>query len=156
MKISDYLLTENIFLDTELPDKHAILEFIAEVCTKNGIDSDRAGVLEGLIEREETMSTGVGGGLAFPHTTSAEAREASVILVRPASPVNFDSLDKKPVDIVLALVIPKEDREMQVRLLARISRLCRQQAFLEAARNSGDPLTLKQEIQKIEQETTFG
>lgn len=155
MKISDYLRTENIILDIQLPDKSAVLRFIAETCIKNGVAADEAVVIEGLIEREKTMSTGVGGGLAFPHTTSAEVEEAAVILVRPAKPVSFEALDKKPVDIIVALIIPQKDRELHVRLLARISRLCREPEFLDAVRNSRDPSSLKREIQKIEQETIF-
>lgn len=155
MKISDYLRTENIFLDIQLPDKAAAFRFIAEACIKNRVAADEAVIIEGLIEREKTMSTGVGGGLAFPHTTSAEVKEAAVILLRPARPVNFEALDKKPVDIILALIIPQKDKELHVRLLARISRLCREPEFLDAVRNSRDPSCLKREIQKIEQKTTF-
>lgn len=155
MNISDYLSYQNIFLDADLPDKTAVLEFIADACEKNRV-ADKDEVYAGLLEREQTMSTGVGGGLAFPHTTSAEANQAAVILLRLARPVDFNALDKKPVDIVLSLIIPQKDREIHVRLLARISRLCRESAFIEAVRKAEDPFWLCTEMQKIEHEKALG
>ncbi|MFO7931022.1 MAG: PTS sugar transporter subunit IIA [Thermodesulfobacteriota bacterium] len=156
MNISDYLSAENIFLDADLKDKTAVLGFIADACEKNRVAENKDEVYQGLLEREQTMSTGVGGGLAFPHTTSAEAKQAAVILLRLSRPVDFDALDKKPVDIILSLIIPQKDREIHVRLLARISRLCRDPAFIEALRNAADPFELRTEMQKVEQEKAPG
>ncbi|MFW6081515.1 MAG: PTS sugar transporter subunit IIA [Desulfosalsimonas sp.] len=156
MNISDYLDARNIFLDAHLEDKTAVLEFIADVCIKNGVAKNKEEIYQGLLEREQTMSTGVGGGLAFPHTTIAEAAQAAVILLRLARPVDFDALDKKPVDVILSLIIPRKDREIHVRLLARISRLCRDPAFIEAVRSSTDPFELLLEMQKVEKEKAIG
>lgn len=156
MNISDYLDARNIFLDAYLQDKTAVLEFIADVCIKNRVAKNKEEVYQGLLEREQTMSTGVGGGLAFPHTTIAEAGQAAVILLRLARPVDFDALDKKPVDVILSLIIPRKDREIHVRLLARISRLCREPAFIEAVRSSADPFELLREMQKVEGEKALG
>lgn len=155
MKITDYLRAENIFLDVDLPDKTAVLKFIARACAGNGIVQDESAVFEGLVEREQTMSTGVGGGLAFPHTTSEEAGDAAVILLRLNRAIDFEALDKKPVDIVLALIIPKKNTEMHVRLLARISRLCRDPDFVKAVRSGADPPVLRREMHHVEQRTAF-
>lgn len=155
MIISDYLSAENMFLDADLKDKTAVLEFIADACEKNRVAS-KDEVYQGLLEREKAMSTGVGGGLAFPHTTSAEAKQAAVILLRLARPVDFKAMDKKPVDIVLSLIIPQKDREIHVRLLARLSGLCREPDFIEALRNAADPFELSAEMLKVEQEKAPG
>lgn len=152
MKITDYLSTQNIFLDVDLPDKLSVLKFIAKACAKNGIVSDSQALLKGLQEREETMSTGVGKGLAFPHTISAEVRDASVLLIRPASPVDFDALDKKAVEIILALIFPKTKPDIHVRLLARISRLCREPDFLASLKNNANPPQLWQQISQAEEQ----
>jgi PTS system nitrogen regulatory IIA component len=152
MKITDYLSLENIFLDVALPDKTSVLRFIAESCVKNNIVKDARAVLNGLEKREKTMSTGVGGGLAFPHTISVEAQDAAVLLIRPVHPVDFESLDEKPIDIVLALIIPQSKPELHVRLLARISRLCREPAFVASVRKTADPPLLWREMQQAEQQ----
>ncbi|MBS3733249.1 MAG: PTS sugar transporter subunit IIA [Desulfobacterales bacterium] len=155
MKITDYLRAENIFLDVDLPDKDAVLHFIAEACAKNGIVRQRSRIYEGLVQREETMSTGVGNGLAFPHTTSEEAEEAAVMLLRLARPVDFDALDKNPVSIVLALIIPQKDTDMHVRLLARVSRLCREDSFVQSVRDAADSPALDREIRNLEKSTAY-
>ena len=155
MKITDYLRAENIFLDVDLPDKDAVLRFIAEACAKNGIVREQARVYEGLVQREETMSTGIGNGLAFPHTTNDEAEKAAVMLLRLARPVDFDALDKNPVSIVLALIIPQKDTDMHVRLLARVSRLCREDSFVQSVRDAADPLELDQEMRSLEKSTAY-
>lgn len=152
MKITDYLSTQNIFLDVDLPDKASVLEFIAEACARNGIVKNSKEVLKGLQEREETMSTGVGGGLAFPHTISAEVRDASVLLIRPANPVDFDALDKKAVEIILALIFPKIKPEIHVRLLARISRLCREPAFVSSVKKIAAPPELWRQMHQAEEQ----
>ncbi|MFW6334197.1 MAG: PTS sugar transporter subunit IIA [Desulfosalsimonas sp.] len=154
MKISDYLSTENIFLDADLPDKNSILQFIADACVKTGNAKDRQEIYQGLCQRENTMSTGIGGGLAFPHTTSGETENPAVIVLRLKRSVDFESLDKKPVDIVLALIIPRSDREIHVRLLARISRLCRDNSFLGAVRSAKTAGELLENMQAAEKETS--
>lgn len=146
MKLTDYLRAENIFLDVDLPDKDAVLRFIADACVKNGIVREQARIYEGLVQREETMSTGIGNGLAFPHTTSAEADQAAVLLLRLAGPVDFDALDQKPVSIIFALITPQKDKDMHMRLLAGVSRLCREDSFLQSVRDAADPLALGREM----------
>ena len=74
MKIWKNLRTENIFLDVPLPDKKAALRFVADVCTKNGIATDADAIFKGLNQREQTMSTGIGNGIGFPHTATGKQR----------------------------------------------------------------------------------
>ena len=150
MEIKDYLKAENIFLSEKLKDKESVLRFIAEACAQNNIVDSADTLFEGLQHRERTLSTGVGGGIGFPHTTSAEAKEPAVLLLRLAKPVDFEALDKRPVDIILALIIPEADQAMHIRILARVSRLCKAPEFLSAVRDADDAEKLLKEINKIE------
>lgn len=155
MKITDYLSKENIFLDVELPDKIAVLDFIAKIAEKSGVVKDSSALFEGLLQRERTMSTGVGRCFGFPHTTSPEADNAAVILVRLSKPIHFDSLDNKPVDIILSLIIPQRYPEIHVRLLARISRLCQNSRFVTAVRENSAPSAVWQAMADLETSPEF-
>lgn len=155
MRITDHLKKEHIFLDADLDAKLDVLKFISEACAQNHIVTDPGKLNQGLIQREHTMSTGVGRGIAFPHTTSAEARQAAVILIRLAAPMDFDALDNQPVDIVLALIFPASDPGIHVRMLARVSRLCQNVDFLNAVRQAATPDQLMEEIKIAEYQTDF-
>lgn len=155
MKITDYLCKQNIFLDVKLPDKSAVLEFIAQAAVKNGIVGDAVSLHQGLVQRESTMSTGVGCGFGFPHTTTPEAEDAAVILIRLAEPIEFDSIDNEPVDIVLGLIIPETNRDIHVRLLARVSRLCQNPEFLSAVKRSDNPETVCRVLADVENTSLF-
>lgn len=155
MRITDYLGRQNIFLDVRLPDKSAVLEFISRAAVENGIVKDAAALHEGLVARESTMSTGVGCGFGFPHTTTPEAENAAVILIRLAEPIDFESIDNEPVDIVLGLIIPEAKREIHIRLLARVSRLCQNPEFLSAVKQSDNPETVCRVLTDLENTSLF-
>ncbi|MEZ4566425.1 MAG: PTS sugar transporter subunit IIA [Desulfobacterales bacterium] len=106
MKLTDHLKKENIFLDAALADKSSVLKYIATACARNGLVSSPEILHKGLLQQEQTMSTGVGNGIGFPHTANPEAREAGVVLIRLATPIAFESLDNQPVDIVLGMIFP--------------------------------------------------
>ncbi|MBN2688972.1 MAG: PTS sugar transporter subunit IIA [Deltaproteobacteria bacterium] len=155
MKISTYLRTEHIFLRTPLPDKDAVLRFVADTCAEIGLVSDADTLYDGMRKREETMSTGIGGGIGFPHTTSREARDACVILIRLAEPVDFEALDTLPVDLIIALVIPENQTALHLGILAGASRLCLKPEFLKAVRKAENPEKLFNTIVSIEDKMPF-
>ncbi len=155
MNIWKKLSPENIFLAVPLQNKDAVLRFVADLCVKNGMVTHADALYEGLKQREDTMSTGVGGGIAFPHARSPEATDATVLLLRPLEPVDFESLDALPVDIVLALIIPEADISLHIQLLAGASRLCRHSEFLKAVRETGTPHELLDIIRNLEEKMPF-
>jgi mannitol/fructose-specific phosphotransferase system IIA component (Ntr-type) len=155
LNITDHLKKENIFLDSTLDSKADVLKYISDVCAKNGIIRDPELLHKGLIEREQTMSTGVGNGLGFPHTTNPETRDACVIVIRLAKPIDFDALDHQPVDIIIGLIFPASDPGIHVRMLARVSRLCQNPDFLNAIKKAEDTDHLIEQIQRIENGSGF-
>jgi PTS system fructose-specific IIC component len=155
LKITDHLKKENIFLNVTLDNKPDVLKYISNACATNGIINDPELLYNGLIAREETMSTGVGGGIAFPHTTNPETHNASVILIRLAKPIDFESLDLQPVNIIIGLIFPASDPGIHVRMLARVSRLCQNPDFLDAIKQAEDTDQLIEQISIIENGTGF-
>ena len=155
MKICRYLRTEHIFLNTIFPDKEAVLRFVADTCAKDGIVEDADALYEGMKKREQTMSTGVGGGIGLPHTTSREAQDASVIMIHLAEPIDFEALDALPVDIILALIVPENQTALHLRILAGVSRLCKKPEFSETVRKARNPKKLCEEITDLEEKMPF-
>lgn len=155
MKIWKYLKTDNIHLNVSLTDKYSVLRFIAESLSKEGFIKDSGILISGLVEREKTMSTGIGNGICFPHTTSAELTEAALILIRPSIPIDFEALDNRPVDIVMSIIAPENQTELHLQLLAGMSRLCRDPDFLEIVRSSEDSHTLWHKIKQLEEGMAF-
>ncbi len=155
MKICDYLRPEYIFLNTLLPDKKSVLRFVADSCVQKNVVKDAALLHQGLENREKTMSTGVGGGIAFPHTTNSEIEDAAVLLICLSKPTEFDALDNRPVDTIIPIVVSDNRTDLHIRLLARISRLCKNPDFLGVVRRAVSPDKLWEEIKEIEAVTAF-
>jgi mannitol/fructose-specific phosphotransferase system IIA component (Ntr-type) len=155
MEIWKYLRVEHIFLNVLIPDKKASLRFIADVCVRSGIVKDDLLLYEGLQKREQTMSTGVGHGLGFPHTVSGEANDATIILIHLAEPIDFEALDALPVDIILALIVPENETTLHLQLLAGVSRLCKSPEFLEAIRKATSSKNLWYLIKELEESLPF-
>jgi PTS system nitrogen regulatory IIA component len=138
MTIGDLLDPGAVALRAGAPAKRQALSLIADVAARvMGIDADV--VLEGLVEREAAGSTGVGEGVAIPHARLDGLDRVRAVVVRLDAPVAFDSLDDKPVDLLVALFAPREANAQHLRALARVARMMRQaetRAALRQARSA--------------------
>ena len=155
MKICDHLPAAHIYLDQRLADKEALLRFVARAFVANRIVADHETLYQGLVEREQTMSTGIGGGLGLPHATSGDARRAALVLVRLARPMDYMALDHRPVDVVIALVVPAGNRRLHLQMLAGLSRICREPEFITMVRRAPTPEALCQAIRDLEAAIPF-
>ncbi len=94
-------------------------------------------MLDALTEREQAGSTGVGHGVAVPHARLEGLGRLRGVFVRLEHPVEFDSVDDQPVDLIFALFAPKEASGAEhLRALARVSRLLRQAELREQLRQA--------------------
>jgi PTS system nitrogen regulatory IIA component len=138
MTIGDLLDPGAVALRAGAPAKRQALSLIADVAARvMGVDADV--VLEGLVEREAAGSTGVGEGVAIPHARLDGLDRVRAVVVRLDAPVAFDSLDDKPVDLLVALFAPREANAQHLRALARVARMMRQaetRAALRQARSA--------------------
>ena len=155
MKICNYIKPEHIYLNVKLSDKDAVFGFISEALLKEGIIENMLQLANGLKEREKTMSTGIGRGIGLPHTTSGEVKNPVVLLIRPESPIPFDAIDKRPVDIIIALIIPENRTALHIQILAGVSRLCKNADFINTVRETKDPDRLYQKIEQLESKMAF-
>jgi mannitol/fructose-specific phosphotransferase system IIA component (Ntr-type) len=136
MKIKDFLFPEHICINIYQRDKDALFRFIAGKYVQLGIIQNEVAIYEGLKQREESMSTGIGKGIAMPHTFSEEAKDFSVLLIHLEKSIEFAAVDGQPVIIVWAILIPQNMTGMHLKILASISRLCMDSDFFPAFENS--------------------
>ena len=106
----------------------AIAELV-ELLANNGLFDNKDAVLEAVMTREETRSTGIGSGIAIPHGKCRGVKELVMAMGIAAEPINYDSIDNKPVTIVCLLVSPVDQTGPHIQALARISRLLLDEEF---------------------------
>lgn len=111
---------------------------LAEGCY--GLDS--GDVIEALIEREGLGPTGVGHGIALPHARLAGLTSVIGLFLRLEKPLNFDSVDRQPVDLVFTLLAPQEAGVEHLKALALVSRTMRDHDFCEKLRANHDETAL--------------
>jgi PTS system nitrogen regulatory IIA component len=97
-----------------------------------------AATLAALRERESTLSTAWGGGLAVPHARLAGLTRSYVVFARLASPIEFGAPDGCPVDLLVVVLSPMEEPAEHVRLLARLARRLREPSLVARLRSSRD------------------
>ena len=95
---------------------------------------DERRLFDRLLERERLGSTGIGGGIAIPHGRLAGIDKPHGLFARLAHPVDFDSIDERPVDVVFLLVAPEGAGADHLKALARVSRLLRDRSLVEKLR----------------------
>ena len=136
MQIGDLLDRNAIALRISAGSKRQALAVIAEIASRN-FALDAGDVLDALTARELAGSTGLGHGVAAPHARLEGLTRMRGIFVRLDQPVEFQSVDDQPVDLIFALFAPKEDTGVEhLRALARVSRLLRQAELREQLRQA--------------------
>lgn len=124
MSLFEHLKEECVQVGTEAKDKDAILKDIAKLAKQSSLldNISEEHLYKSLKEREEIGSTGFDGGVAIPHCRLPEVNDFVVGLISVPSGIDFDSLDKKPANLIFFIIAPEADRQTHIRLLAAISR----------------------------------
>lgn len=141
MELADLLVPGAVAAGVKATSKKQLLGILAAHAGKLlGMDERR--ILEAILERERLGSTGLGGGVAIPHAKLPNLKQVMGVFMQLETPLDFDSLDGKPVDLVFLLLAPEDAGAEHLKALARVSRLFRDQATLAKLRgsSSGDAL----------------
>lgn len=123
MRLTDILSPECVKVPLSATDKKSAIAELVELLATAGKVTDREQMLQAALERETTRTTGIGNGLAIPHGKCAAVRTLVMAVGKPAAPIDFDSIDGKPVNIVILLASPPDKTGPHIQALARVSRL---------------------------------
>lgn len=133
-----------ISLDEISQSKKRILERAAELLSLSTPDM-KEGVFERLLERERLGSTGMVDGVALPHARMPGITDSRGAFIRLMQPIDFDSQDGKPVDLIFALIVPEDAAQEHLQLLAELARLLHDPDTRQAIRTA----TLIQDVQQL-------
>lgn len=134
MRIPDFLGAHDILVDVPAPSKARLLRFLAERAGQ-AVGLPAEALLAALERREALGSTGIGSGVAIPHTSGAGLSRPHGLLCRTTRPIDFDAVDEVPVDVVFLLLTPA-DATTHLKVLSLISRQLRGDKVLEAIRRA--------------------
>ena len=129
----------------------AITELVDMLAAANQIE-DRDIVLEAVLIREQTRSTGIGSGIAIPHGKCSGVKELVMAIGIAKNPIEFDSIDQKPVSIIVLLASPTDRTGPHIQALARISRLMLDDKFKEQLQTADSAEVVYDLINKKEHE----
>jgi len=131
MKITDILNINSIKVCISLESKEDLLKKLVNLASASGNILDKKSVFTEVLERENIMSTGVGKGIALPHAKTNAIKGTIGALCTTKDPLDYNSLDGKPIQIAFLLLGEENNVGGHLRLLSMISRLMNIEAFRE-------------------------
>lgn len=138
----------NIAFDNSVKTKDEALNFIASFAEKEGIVKSSKAYYKGLKKREKEVTTGFKDGIAIPHCKNKTVIEPALIFVKFANPLEWNSMDGKPVQITFALAIPEGKNQEHLKVLSTISRALIDDEFTEKVHNATSETEIYQTIRE--------
>ena len=123
MSIKNLLSADFIIHDLKVGSKKRVMDHISAIISGGVENAQYDSIFSGLIERERLGSTGIGEGVAIPHCRLDDLEEAIGVFFKLSQAVDFDAIDKQPVDLVFALVVPSNSCDQHLNTLAQLAEL---------------------------------
>ena len=136
MNIANLLTPQLICCGATVTSKKRSLELLAELLAGTEEEPSARTVFESLIGRERLGSTGLGKGVALPHARVTGFAQPVAALVTLESPIDFDALDRQPVDLLFALAVPEHSTDEHLRILATLAEMFSDRSFCDSLRAS--------------------
>jgi len=136
MKINQLLAQERTFVLPAQTDKAALMQHIAKLASTAVCALDETDIHHALVARERLGSTGIGEGVAIPHCRISHCDAPLGLLIKLERPVDFDSLDGHPVDLVFTLITPASDSNAHLSALSHLATLFNQATFRDSLRTA--------------------
>ncbi|WP_281646645.1 PTS IIA-like nitrogen regulatory protein PtsN [Parendozoicomonas sp. Alg238-R29] len=142
MSLRNILAPGHALYGVQGASKKRTLEYIANIISQRQPGLDAKELFNQLVTREKFGSTGLGNGFALPHCRVANCEEPQAVFLRLAKPIDFDAIDKKPVDLVFALVVPEHETERHLDFLRQIAEQFSNDSLCEQLREADSSETL--------------
>lgn len=142
MDITDLIASERIVCDCEVASKKRVIEVLSELLAKGQADLTARPIFDSLIGRERLGSTGLGHGVALPHGRFNQSQRAVGAFVKLRKGVDFDAIDRQPVDLVFGLLVPDHYTDEHLKILAYLAEMFSDRAFCQRLRETDSDQTL--------------
>lgn len=139
MKIQDLLNTKVMLLDLQATTKEAAIDEMINSLVDNGVVADFDVFKAGITAREAQTSTGLGDGIAMPHSKNAAVKEATVLFAKSNKGVDYESLDGQPTDLFFMIAAPEGANDTHLAALAELSKYLMQDGFADRLRKVTSP-----------------
>ena len=134
MKIQDLLRKDVMLLDLQATEKTAAIEEMIQSLVEHGYVTDFETFKEGILAREALTSTGLGDGIAMPHSKNAAVKEATVLFAKSNKGVDYESLDGQPTDLFFMIAAPEGANDTHLAALAELSQYLMKDGFADKLR----------------------
>ncbi len=157
MRIRELLKKEGIALGVKVDSKDAAIDYLIDLHAKSGNITDKVEFKKGILAREESGSTGVGEGIAIPHSKNAAVKQPGLAAMTVPDGVDYDSLDGQPANLFFMIAAPEKGADVHLEVLSRLSMLLMDENFraeLLAAKDAEQFLDIcsKYEMEKFADE----
>lgn len=154
MKLIDFIEEDTILGDLKSTDKESVIREMVEVlCNLKKIDeSDINDVMDALLRREKVGSTGIGKGVAVPHTKHKCVTKITGAFARSLRGVEFDALDGEPVYLFFLLISPHDSTDLHLSALEKISMAIRNpdfRNFIKEASGKSEIADILKEVDEV-------
>ncbi len=139
MKIQDLLNKKVMLFDLQATTKEAAIDEMINSLVDNGVVTDFDVFKAGIMAREAQTSTGLGDGIAMPHSKNAAVKEATVLFAKSNKGVDYESLDGQPTDLFFMIAAPEGANDTHLAALAELSKYLMQDGFADRLRKVTSP-----------------
>ena len=139
MKINDVLKKELMIMDLKAQTKEAVIDEMIKRLVDEGVVSDFDTFKEGIMAREAQTSTGLGDGIAMPHSKNKSVAEPAVLFAKSTHGVEYDALDGQPVEIFFMIAAPEGGNNLHLEVLASLSRRLVNEDVVQALKTTRTP-----------------
>lgn len=137
-KLSE-MITEERIVTLKSTDKEGVLKELCEVIARSPEITDKDDFYQAIVEREKILSTGIGLGVAVPHAKIASVKDFIMAIGVSEEPIDFDALDGKPVHIVILIGASDAQKDLYVRVLAKVAMMLKNQEVREKILKAKQP-----------------
>ena len=139
MKIQDLLRKDVMLLDLQATEKTAVIEEMIKSLVDHGYVTDFEAFKEGILAREALTSTGLGDGIAMPHSKNSAVKEATVLFAKSNKGVDYECLDGQPTDLFFMIAAPEGANDTHLAALAELSQYLMKDGFADKLRQVTSP-----------------
>ena len=151
MVLVDSLKKNSIIVKAKSKNRWELIDEMIDLAVKNKQISkeDLESVKAALVEREKSMSTGIGNGVAIPHCTTSRVNDIVAILAISQKGIDFDSIDNNPVRIAILLLVPKNKLTQHIKTLANIAKVMSDEKLRNLILEMKTPEAILKTIKKL-------
>ena len=139
MKIQDVLNKNVMLFDLQATDKEGVINEMVQSLVNNGVVTDFDIFKAGIMNREAQTSTGLGDGIAMPHSKNEAVKEATVLFAKSNKGVDYASLDGQPTDLFFMIAAPEGANDTHLAALAELSKYLMKPGFADKLRQASTP-----------------